>query len=79
MSTIGKWEKIAKDTLVGRTITDAFYLNEAEIGNLDWYESGLAFVLDNGATVLVQRDAEGNGPGALYVQKDTTSTILGAI
>lgn len=79
MDRVAEWEKIAKDTLVGRTITDAFYLNDQEISEMDWYEYGLVFVLDNGATILVQQDDEGNGPGSLYVQKGSMTIILPAV
>jgi hypothetical protein len=71
-----KWGTIAKGHLVGRTIKNVFYLNEHDVEEMGWYQSGVVLVLDNNVQVLVQEDDEGNGPGSLLLISENESVIL---
>lgn len=70
------WEAIATENLVGRTIKEVFYMTDAEIAHMGWDSSGVVLMLDNDVAVIVQRDDEGNGPGALYLSNPTQSVIV---
>jgi hypothetical protein len=54
---------------VGRRITAIRPLNDIEIASEDWgmYDPGqtAVIILDDGSALIVQADAEGNGPGYL--------------
>ncbi len=65
-----RWSKEAARHLQGRTIKAAQYVPDEEFGSL------LAMELDNGAVAFVMADDEGNGPGALHLQKGKAATIL---
>jgi len=56
----------ARQRLLGRKIVVARYLSADECQRLMWSQTGVALVLDNGTTVYVARDAEGNDAGALH-------------
>lgn len=74
-----KWTKVASAALVGRKITRVEYMSKQNCEMMDWYESGLVLFLDNGSFIVVQQDDEGNGPGSLVVQTETTDLILPTI
>ncbi len=73
MPNVREWTKIAADVLVGRKITKVEYV--------DWGEGqlGVGFVLDDGTTVQASRDDEGNGPGALFTNREGAAAILPVI
>lgn len=71
-----RWTAIANKHLAGRTITHAFYMNEEDTKAMDWYNSGLVMVLDNGVQLMIQQDDEGNGPGAVACTTETACVIL---
>jgi hypothetical protein len=60
--TRNEWIKFANDNLAGRTITRVDYLD-----TLDGDREGAVLQLDNGVSVVVSQDDEGNGPGALFL------------
>jgi hypothetical protein len=60
-----RWNDEAKKLLVGRRIVSAFYMTDADANSFGWYERGLVLKLDDGTELIVFRDDEGNGPGAL--------------
>lgn len=70
------WADVARKHLKGRTIVDAFYCSEEDQKSLDWFESGVVLVLDDGTQLIAQADDEGNGPGALAVASETSHVIL---
>ncbi len=52
--------------LVGCKIVGASYTTEEEMRDLIWDVAGLVIELDNGTSLTVCQDDEGNGPGALH-------------
>jgi len=65
-----RWSMEAARELQGRIIEAASYVLDEEFGSL------LAIELDNGTVAFVMQDDEGNGPGALHLQKGKQCTIL---
>ena len=65
-----RWSREAARELQGRTIKAASYVEDEEFGSL------LAIELDNGTVAFVMQDDEGNGPGALHLQKGNECAIL---
>ena len=65
-----RWSMEAARQLQGRTIKAAQYVPDEEFGSL------LAIELDNGTVAFVMADDEGNGPGALHLQRGDDVTIL---
>lgn len=65
-----KWDKIAADMLVGRTIKKVSYMNEAECNEFGWYQAAVVIELDNGLVIFPSQDDEGNGAGALFTSDD---------
>lgn len=61
------WTRNAKDLLVGKTIINVRYTSPEDNEELGWHESGLILTFNDNSEALLQRDDEGNGPGALYV------------
>ena len=61
-----RWNREAARALTGRTIVAARYMTKEEAKASDWYQRPVVFILDNGTSVIVQRDDEGNDGGALY-------------
>ena len=69
------WDKQAKKLLEGRTITGARYFSAKEaMDSFGWDRQCVCMSLDNGSLVMCLRDAEGNGPGALFVHNEKTDT-----
>ena len=64
--TLTKWEKIAKDTLQGRTIVEVRYLNDEEMEDIGWNSRPITFILDNGTYCTLSCDDEGNDGGVLF-------------
>ena len=56
----------ARQRLLNRRIVEVRYLSAEECRRLMWDRASVVFVLDNGMTVYVARDAEGNDAGALH-------------
>ena len=70
--------KIAKDLLVGRTITDVVYLSKFDCEQSLWSKRPIMIILDDDSTVIPMADDEGNNGGALHYfnpDKDITETI----
>lgn len=65
-----RWSMEAARQLQGRTIKAAGYVPDEEFGSL------LALELDSGTVAFVMADDEGNGPGALHLQRGDNVTIL---
>ncbi len=64
--TLTKWEKIAKETLQGRTIVEVRYLNDEEMEDIGWNSRPITFILDNGTYCTLSCDDEGNDGGVLF-------------
>lgn len=74
------WTGELKKALQGRTIVSADYLDDTECRNFGWDQKGIVLQLDDRSLVIVMQDPEGNGPGAIAVQKDNgTETLLGPL
>lgn len=70
--------EIAKDLLVGRTITDVVYLSKFDCEQSLWSKRPIMIILDDDSTVIPMADDEGNDGGALHYfnpDKDITETI----
>ncbi len=61
-----RWNREAARALTGRTIVAARYMTKEEADASDWYKRPVVFILDNGTSVIVQCDDEGNDGGALF-------------
>ena len=48
-------------------VVDAFYMSKEETEDYGWYSAGLVLILDDKTQIVVSKDPEGNGPGALFV------------
>lgn len=73
-----KHTEIAKDLLVGRTITDVIYLSKLDCEQSLWSKRPIMIILDDDSTVIPMADDEGNDGGALHYfnpDKDITETI----
>jgi hypothetical protein len=68
--TLTKWEKIAKETLQGRTIVEVRYLNDEEMEDIGWYSRPICFILDNGTYCTLSQDDEGNDGGVLFFNEN---------
>ena len=65
-------------TIDGARIVTTRALTQVEVDNEIWPETTVALVLENGIVLYASRDAEGNGPGALFGQyKDGACFQLG--
>lgn len=53
--------------LIGRTIVGTRNLTQDEKDYLDWWGAAPVLILDNGLELIASKDAEGNGPGTLWV------------
>jgi hypothetical protein len=73
------WNEQAAAHLAGRTIKRARYLSKAEARGMGWHARSVVLELDNGATVIVQSDDEGNDAGALLVLNKRAEIILPVI
>jgi hypothetical protein len=74
-----RWTNEATKALVGRKIVAVEYLSRENCDILEWWESGLVLILDDGSNVLVQADDEGNGPGALSIASDKGEFLIPTI
>ena len=63
------WQDIGNAHLVNRKIVSVWWQEWDDVNDT----TGLVMLLDNGTTVWVQQDDEGNGPGALYLQWTTNA------
>jgi len=66
----GRWTKEAKSWLEGKKIVTVQYQPD------DAWGTALVLIFDDNTLAFVSTDDEGNGPGALLVQKDGKSSIL---
>jgi hypothetical protein len=73
--TIERWEKIAQEMLVGRTIVKVDYLPDQSQSVLGWHRGCVCLQLDNGLFIFPARDDEGNGPGALFTSSDVQPVL----
>lgn len=75
IKTITHWEKVACDQLLGKKIVKVRYLNKNDLENLGWYESSVAFQLDDGNWIFASQDDEGNGAGALFTNNEQNPVL----
>lgn len=69
------------DELVGATITEIRPMTSEELATEGWTSRGSHFppvcvVLDSGEKIYPSRDAEGNGPGALFGMGDDGTPFM---
>jgi len=60
------WTKVAQDTLKGKTIVEARYLNDDEMEMMGWYKRPVCFFLNDGTSCILSADDEGNDGGVLF-------------
>lgn len=70
-----KWNAEAAK-LVGKTIVEARYLTPQEAEAMGWDESGVVLFLNDKTQILVSRDDEGNGPGALLMGENDCLPVI---
>lgn len=71
-----RWNQIARETLKGRTIADAFYMGDADLELLGWHSRGLIVQFTDGSQLMAQCDDEGNDAGALAWANETDSKLF---
>lgn len=80
LTTENRWNKIAKERLLGQTIVAVNYMDEENASGMDWHSRPVMFELSNGTTCCISADDEGNDGGALFMQdkngKDITLPTL---
>jgi hypothetical protein len=65
MTNEERWNKVAHQLLVGRTVTDAFYMPARDARENGFQSRPLAIAFDNGLVLFPLADDEGNDAGAL--------------
>ena len=59
--------------VVGKTITSVRQLTKSEVEDMCWENSGssvpVVFMLNDGSCLIPSQDAEGNGPGHIFVEQ----------
>lgn len=70
------WTQKAKKLLLGRQIVRVGYMTTETAEELRINERGVFFVLDNGDSVFVMSDDEGNSSGALHIATSEQLEIL---
>lgn len=71
-----RWNQIARETLKGRVIADAFYMSHDDCESMGWQGRALIVQFTDGSQLMAQCDDEGNDAGALLWADDKTSTLL---
>jgi len=67
LEMIAKWNQTAKSLMLDRKIIDVEYASNQEMQDLTIQGRPLIFTLDNGTSVIVMSDDEGNDAGALHM------------
>lgn len=70
VETLTKWNKIAKETLEGKTIVEVRYMNDQEMEMMGWYSRPICFFLNDGTCCLLSSDDEGNDGGVLFYNEN---------
>ena len=65
-----------KDSIIGETLVEIRPLTQAERDENGWCCNAYALVFSNGTVVYPSQDAEGNGPGTLFVVSEKSGTYL---
>ena len=73
--TFKYWSGVAKDKLLGRTITEVRYMSVEEMEDMGWYHRPVVIVLDNGNAIFPSADDEGNNAGALFTNDDLNPVL----
>lgn len=58
--------KIAKDLLIGKTITEVVYLSKFDANQMLWGQRPVMIIFDDGSSILPMSDDEGNDGGTLH-------------
>ena len=74
--TDAEWNKEAEKVLLNRKIVAVRYMTKAEAKKMGWYKRPVCFTLDNGESLMVSMDDEGNDGGSLFFGKDGTLPTL---
>jgi hypothetical protein len=68
--TLTKWNKVAKETLEGKTIVEVRYMNDQEMEMMGWYSRPICFFLSDGTCCMLSSDDEGNDGGVLFYNEN---------
>jgi len=68
------WNEKIK-ALVGKTIAKAEYISQERANDWDWYGRALEITFDDGTSMLLSSDDEGNGPGSAFTNIPGLETI----
>lgn len=74
-----KWSKDATKQLAGKVIKEVRWMTEEEVQASHWGRSAPVIVFDDGDVMYPMQDDEGNGPGALMLNKPKNDFILPVI
>jgi len=64
---VNKWNDVAKTFLKDRKIIDASYATDQEMSDMSILSRPLVLTLDNGTSIVVMCDDEGNDAGSLHL------------
>lgn len=70
MTTEVYWQKTAVRILQGRTITKVEYISKEDAEKRGWHKRGLIMELDDGTTLTILSDDEGNDMGVIDFYRD---------
>ena len=68
--TLTKWNKVAKETLEGKTIVEVRYMNDQEMEMMGWYSRPICFFFSDGTCCMLSSDDEGNDGGVLFYNEN---------
>jgi hypothetical protein len=69
------WLQIAKDQLLGRTITEVRYMSQEEMEGMGWSHRPVIMVLDDGNAIYPSADDEGNDGGSLFTNNEDNPVL----
>lgn len=69
------WTAIAQKQLLGKCIVSVRYMTSAEMKAIGWYRRSLVLGLEDGSTIWVSSDDEGNNAGALFTSDQENSVL----
>jgi len=71
--------KIAKDLLIGKTITEVVYLSKFDAEQMLWHQRPVMIIFDDGSSILPMCDDEGNDGGALHYHDHGKTETIGVL
>jgi len=71
-----EWNIEAEKVLLNRKIVEVRYMTKTEAKKMGWCKRPVCFTLDNGVSIIVSMDDEGNDGGSLFYGENGTLPTL---